>query len=144
MPLRLAASWSNSSPAPLQRHAVGKVAVHDPLGGAVDLFDPRQQVAAQHRAADQPGDERRQPRPHQGQLDPLAEQGGVADVVRHQQAVPVGDDDQRALGRPLAGTALVVVLDLDVKATGPGATGVPAGQPVMLPASGWPSRLVTR
>ena len=73
MRLRLAASWSNSSPVPRERHAVGEVAGHDPLGGAVYLLDPAQQVAAHHRAAEEADAERNQSGPQQGRLDPVAE-----------------------------------------------------------------------
>ena len=102
----------------LERHAVGEVAAHHPLGGAVDLLDPAQQVAAHYRAADQPGDQRDEARPQQRLLDALAEQRSVADVARHQQAVAVGNDDQRALRGLHLGRARDLHLDIEGDRTG--------------------------
>ena len=123
------------------RHPVRQIAGDDPLGGAVHLLDPAQHVAAHDRAAaKRPIPSATSPDHSKRRPDAVAERRGVADVARHQQAIAVRDREQHAARR--------VGLDLAVRAgssiwndNGPGRAGAPAGQPLILPASGRPSAI---
>jgi hypothetical protein len=82
----------------VQRNAIREVSGHNPFAGSVHLLDAARQVAAGHRAADQPDAKCDQPGPQQRRPDLASECRRVADVAADQQAVPTGDDEEPASG----------------------------------------------